>query len=238
MYRMWILLIVVVAQPVLGWAQAESSTTPQSPGAYQPAVPAASNVAAYGGWPDYYHGGASTAAGSALSGMASVISAAGDYNLSTSAAAVNMTQAERNKIQNRQQWTNTYFDMRATNRASRAAEHGPAPTMERLVRMAHHGAPKPLGPSQLDPISGQLDWPGALQQAGFDAQRGQLERIFATRAHYGGLNYADQQYAVQLLDGMYGTLKSRIHEIPPQQYVAGRDFLRSLKYAVSKTELE
>jgi len=71
--------------------------------------------------------GGGSAAGSAMNGMASVISAAGDYNLATSAAAVNMTQAQKQDIQNRQQWTNAYFEMRETNRRARAAERGATP---------------------------------------------------------------------------------------------------------------
>ena len=95
---------------------------------YQPAVPAASTVNTYGGYPGYSGGG--TAAGNAMNGMANVISAKGNYNLSTSAAAINMTQAQKNEIQNRQLSTNTYFEMRATNKAARANEAGPPPTME------------------------------------------------------------------------------------------------------------
>ena len=70
--------------------------------------------------------GGGTVAGNAMNGMASMISAAGDYNLATSAAAVNMTQAQKNEIENRAQWTQTYFDMRAVNRSARAAERAPS----------------------------------------------------------------------------------------------------------------
>src|SRR5262245_25745017 len=89
------------------------------------AVPVPSAIAPYGGY-----GGGTTAAGSASTGMANVISAQGDYNLSTSEAAINMTQAQSAEIQNRQEYTNTYFEMRATNKAARAAEEGPPPTAE------------------------------------------------------------------------------------------------------------
>jgi len=235
MNRAWI-LVVVAAYPLLALAQTSSSGSSGTSVPYQPAVPAPTTVNASGGWPGYT--GASTAAGSAMNGMASVISAKGDYNLSTTAAAINMTQAQKQEIQNRQQWTNTYFDMRATNRASRAAERSPRPTMEQLVRMAHDGAPKPLGSSQMDPVSGRLNWPSALQQAGFDSQREQLEQLFTTRAKYGGLNYADQLAVRQTVDAMFGELKTQIRDIPPQDYVACRNFLASVTYAASKSELE
>ena len=67
-----------------------------------------------------------------MNGMANAISAKGNYNLSTSAAAINMTQARKNHIQNQQLAANTYFQMRAMNKAATAAERGPPPTMEQL----------------------------------------------------------------------------------------------------------
>ena len=177
-------------------------------------------------------------AGSAMNGMASVISAKGDYNLSTSAAAVNMTQAQKNEIENRQQYTNTYFEMRETNRKARAAEAGPNPTMEQLVKLAKEGVPKPLSPSQMDPVNGRIDWPTALQEASFASQRSEVEQLFAMRAKYGGLGYADQSKVRQIIDAMFSELKAQIRQIPPPDYVACRDFLQSLTYAASKTELQ
>jgi hypothetical protein len=173
-----------------------------------------------------------------MNGMANVISAKGDYNLSTSAAAINMTQAERNEIQNRQLYTNTYFEMRATNRAARAAEAGPKPTVEQLARIAHDGVPKPLGPSQLDPVTGRLDWPSALQQPSFDPQRSIVDQLCAKFAAYGGLAYSDQTKVRQTVDTMFAGLKAQIRQIPPPDYVACRGFLSSVLYAVTKTQLQ
>ncbi len=124
MNRAWI-LVAVAAYPILAFAQTSSSGSSGTNVPYQPAVPAPTTINAGGGWGGYT--GASTAAGSAMNGMASVISAKGDYNLSTSAAAINMTQAQKQEIQNRQQWTNTYFDMRSTNRAAARPSARPGP---------------------------------------------------------------------------------------------------------------
>ncbi len=90
--------------------------------------------------------------------------------------------------------------------------------MEQLVRMAHEAAPKPLGPSQMDPVNGRLNWPSALQQDSFDSQREQLDQLFATRAKYGGLNYADQLAVRKTVDAMFDELKAQIRDIPPQDY--------------------
>jgi hypothetical protein len=237
MNRIGILLIVAMC-PLVALAQTGSPGTPApSEPAYQPVAPAASTVSAYSGWPGYSSGGG-TVAGNAMNGMASVISAQGDYNLSTSAAAVNMTQAQKNNIQNRQQWTNTYFDMRETNRRARAAERGPRPTMEQLARMARQGVPKPLGPGQMDPVTGRLNWPSALQEDAFAAERGKIDQLFAARARYGGLNYANQIKVREVIDTMSDALKQQIQEIPPTDYVVCRNFLQSVRYAATKTEIE
>jgi hypothetical protein len=191
----------------------------------------------YGGG-EWGYGTPTTAAGSAMSGMSQVISSAGQYNLATSAAAVNMTQAQRNQIQNDMLATSTYFDMRAANRAARDAEAGPKPSMEQLVRIARQGTPKPLNTTQMDPVSGRLIWPDVLQDASFASQRSEVDEIFAKRASYGGLAYSDQAKVRQTIDAMFDELKARIRAIPPQDYVTSRSFLQSLVYAASKTELE
>ena len=200
-------------------------------------MPAGTTVNAYGGYPGYGTGGG-TAAGNAMNGMASVISAKGDYNLSTSAAAINMTQAQKNEIQNRQLYTDTYFQMRSTNKAARAAEAGPNPTMEQIARNARQGVPMPLGPSQMDPVTGQLNWPSALQMDCFATQRSDVDDLFATRARYGGLNYADQMKVRNVVDTMFTDLKGQIRQIPPPDYVACRSFLQSVMFAATKTELD
>ncbi|MCE5267790.1 MAG: hypothetical protein LLG00_07880 [Planctomycetaceae bacterium] len=235
----WCLLATILAFPALLLAQGgNTSNQPSTTQPYQPAVPSPStNVyggGGYGGWGGY---GASTAAGSALSGMAGVISAAGQRNLANSAAAVNMTQAQKNEIENQQQWTKTYFDMRATNKAATAAERGPRPTMEQMARWAKDGAPKPLNTSELNPVTGGLNWPSALQLPEFQAEREELDQLLAKQARYGALDYSDQTKVRQTIDGMYDQLKSKIKDIPPMDYVACRNFLRSVNYAATKTEM-
>ena len=109
----------------IGVAVAMAQTNPSqyhpsggtAPSTYQPAVPVAPQVygggSTYGGW-GYGGGGAAgggALTGAAMQGMASVVNAKGNYNLSTSAAAMNMTQAQKQEIQNWSSFTNTYFDL-------------------------------------------------------------------------------------------------------------------------------
>lgn len=231
-----LLCLVVVACAAAGLAQpAPSGSSGSAP--YEPAVPRAPAMVGYGGgWPGYAP--ANTAAGAAMMGMSQVISSAGQYNLATSAAAVNMTQAYRNQLQNDMLATNTYFAMREANRAARERERGPRLTTEQLVKIAHDGAPRPLTSAQEDPITGSLRWPSALQESVFADQRAAVDQMFAKRAAYGGLPYSDQMLVKKNVDAMYAGLKSQIKQIPPQDYVACRDFLRTLNYTAAKSDLQ
>ena len=177
---------------------------------------------------DGYH--SSTAAEGALRGMGALVRSQGQYNLDTSAAAINMTEAQSNYIENRQQATNAYFDMRATNRAARAAEAGPKPTMEDAIRYAQAGRPQPLSPSDLDPVTGKINWTGELMEPPYATQRTELDQLFAQRAQNGGIGGSAYARVQSLIDKMLEILKSNITSIPPEQYTFSRNFLTSLAY--------
>ena len=138
MKRIWIFMILI-ACPVMTLGQGSGSAPSGSP-PYQPAVPPPSTTV-YGGGGGYGYGGGQTAQGAALQGMSQVISAAGQYNLATSAAAVNLTQAESNQLRNNVQGVQTFWQMRDIGRAEREKERGPRLTPEQLARMARDGRP-------------------------------------------------------------------------------------------------
>ena len=140
-----------------------------------------------------------------MHGMASVISAQGQRNLSNSAAAVNMTQAEKQRIQNYDASVNSYFQMREVNREARAREAGPQLTEAQLIRMAHADDPKPLNGRQLDPVTGKVFWPGLLQDPAFDAQKTAVDEVFEVRARYGAIDYDQTKQLRQATDTMIAT---------------------------------
>jgi hypothetical protein len=228
------ILVVVALCPLLALAQPEPSESNNAP--YQPSVPAPS-VNSYSGWPGY-SGGGQTPAGAALNGMASVVSAAGDYNLATSAAAVNMTQAERNEIQNRQLAANTYWEMRNAWRAQRDAQRKPPPTVEHIARLARYGVPKGLTPNEFDAVSGKLNWPSVLQQDSLATQRGEVDQLFQKWAQYGTLGYSEQTKVREAINAMYEELNSQIKSMPAQVWIECRRFLRTLVYAATKSDLQ
>lgn len=211
----------------------------QSEAPYEPAV-APPSMGGYGGggYGGYYGGGVgSTAAGSAATGLANVISSRGSANLNNSAAAINMTQAQRNEIENQQLYTETYFQKRATNKAAREAEDGPPPTADQLARIAQMGVPKPLSPSEFNNVSGQIAWPQVLQTDTFALERQQLEGMIGSYSQMGTLNYADQVKVRKLINDMSAKLKAQVRDLPPPDYMACKSFLNSLIYATTKVQL-
>jgi hypothetical protein len=201
---------------------------------FQPAVPSSSSFNAYGG---FYDGGASTAEESAMRGMASVISARGDAALSTSAAAVNLTQAEKQDIENRQAATTAYFEMQETNRAYRDARRSPRLSHEQYVRIAASAAPKKLSTNEIDAVAGRINWPELLQLEPFAEERGGLDKLCTKYAQYGTLGLSDHMAAGKLIDAMNVKLKGMVSKVPAQHYVAAKNFLKSLMFAMTKTQL-
>jgi len=202
----------------IAYAQTSQPITPPSSGGYYGG----------GGYPVYSH--SSTAAEGRLRGMGDLVRSSGQANLDNSAAAVNYTVARSNQIENRNQWTNTYFSMRETNRQARAAERGPRPSMEDLVRYAQVGKPKRLSPGEFDSVSGKIAWPMFLQTDKYADDRATLDQIFSTRASQGAIAPDDYSKARQTIDVMLGNLKKEIREIPPEQYMVAQKFLKSLNY--------
>ena len=182
-----------------------------------------------------YHGGyvdnrASTAGEGYMRGFGNVIRSRGQANLMNSAAAVNMTEASKNAMDNRMKWTNTYFEMRQANKASRDAERGPSPTKEDWIRYAQMGAPARLSPSELDHISGKITWPALLQEERFASARAALDKLYAERAQTGAIGHEDYVSVKQTTDAMLDQLKKEIRQIPPSVYTSTKKFVQSLAY--------
>ena len=176
----------------------------------------------------YVDNRASTPAESYARGMSDVVRSRGQYNLDTSAAAINVSQARSNEIDNYSKWTNTYFEARATNRAYRAAEKGPRPSSEDWVRWAKEGAPKPLSPGQFDPVTGKINWPTMLQASEFAELRSEMDELFAKRATESSLTIQDFVKIDNTAKSLLAELKKYIRDVPANQSIASKEFVKSL----------
>jgi SLT domain-containing protein len=185
----------------------------------------------YGVYDGGYH--ASTAGEGYARGLGDAVRSQGVYNLLSSQAAVNLTDAQRREIENQQQWTDTYFRMRETNREYLAKEKGPRPTKEDWIRYGQMGRPARLSPSELDTVSGVIHWPRLLTLDSFANDRAELEQLFAERAQAGGMSGEGSIKAQQATKAMLEDLKAQITQVPSSDYVRARKFIESLAYEAS-----
>jgi hypothetical protein len=131
-------------------------------------------------------------------------------------------------------WTETYFEMRKTNRDARAAEAGPRVTQEQAIRMARMSAPPRLGSTQLDPVTGHIEYPLVLQDDIFKPYRQELDSLFAKRAETGGsIQFADFQAIQGTVSKFVDALKEQVNKYPAGEYGRARTFLNSLAHEAS-----
>jgi hypothetical protein len=212
----------VSAVAALGWAQSQ----------VQPITPPSGGGGNYYGYSGGYH--SSTAAEGAMRGMADVVRSQGEANLSNSAAAINYSIARQQEIDNYAHYTNTYFQMREANRQYRAAERGPRPSMEDLVRYAQMGKPQPLSPSEIDVVSGDISWPMLLRDDAFAQERKLVEAAFANRSASTAMGFSDLMTVRKVTDTMLAQLKENVRDLPPNAYLEAKNFLESLAYEAGR----
>lgn len=193
------------------------------------AVAPAQFAVGVGGWDEGYH--ASTAAEGAARGMADVIRSQGQYNLDTSAAAINMQEVLRKDIENRGKWTDTYFEMRRVNKAYHDSLKKPRDP-EAALRYAEAQRPKRLTLSDLG-VSGDIHWPAGLATDKFANERQELDRLFAERAQKGSLSAQETAQVRDATRTMIDGLKAEIDSMQASDYTKSKQFVVSLSYEAS-----
>lgn len=179
-----------------------------------------------GGWGAHW---ASTAQQGAAEGMAAVVRSEGYANLQNSEAAKNWQDAKSMAIDNKLKWTEAYFEMRKINREARAAEAGPPVTQEQAIRMAKMAAPPRLGSTQLDPVTGHIEYPIVLRDDIFAPNREELDTLFAKRAASGGsVQYEQIREMQDAVSKFIDVLKQNVGNYAAGDYGRARTFLDSL----------
>ncbi len=172
---------------------------------------------------------ASTAQQGAAEGISSVVRSEGYANLKNSEAAKNWQEARSMEIDNKMKWTETYFEMRKTNREARAAEAGPPVTQEQAIRMAKMAAPPRLGSTQLDPVTGHIEYPIVLRDDIFAPNRQELDSLFAKRAASGGsVQYEEIREMQDAVSKFIDVLRQNVGNFAAGDYGRARTFLDSL----------
>lgn len=171
-----------------------------------------------------------SAVGDARRGMADVIRSGGQAAVDYTGAMINYEEAKSRYIDNELKWTETYIERQKIGRAYRRELYD-----EKYASIRHHlankesGAPPRLGPGQLDPSSGNLEWPDALMADEYLTMRRELEELFALRASTSGSHRYSRDIK-EKADEFKATLQADIQDIPAYQYIAAKNFLESLAY--------
>lgn len=218
--------ILVTAAMAMAYAQDGPRRQPQ------PITPPSSGGYYGGGYPVHSH--SSTAAEGAMRGLSDVVRSQGQANLDNSAAAINYSVARSNELENQKQYTETYFAKKEMNRQARAAARGPRASMADLVRYAQAGKPKPLSPSDVDTVTGDIQWPMLLRTKTFERDGKKIQKVFASRANSEALSPTEYREVRQLTSKMLADLKGQIREVRPADYTASKRFLQSLAYAAGQ----
>lgn len=193
----------------------------------------------YYGYPDYgYYGGgysyggyhSSTAAEGYGRGLADVIRSRGIYNSLSADAAVRLEDARRKYIENYQQGVETYFHIRDFNRSRRAQQlAADREEVRQWLQQRQPYQPERPNTTQLEPTTGEINWPLALLDDDFKGRREKLEQLFQYRAGVSGLLSAEDYVAVITTGNeMLAQLKNRLDDLRPAEYMVAKKLIEAL----------
>lgn len=180
----------------------------------------------YGGYSPYsYYGyGGGTVAGSYATGMGNLIRAQGAYNEQTAQAAVTAQGAYSMALDNRLKAAQTYDELQAMNRQQAAEKK------QRDSEIWAKNVPPPKRPrlsaSQLDPVTGEINWDPLLLDPKFADYRNKLQLLFTQRAKDpSSVSY----YNVSKITGpMRDYLDTMITEYPTNVFFSARHFIEAV----------
>jgi hypothetical protein len=208
-------------------APGQTQAPPPRDATYGGSAPATNTtVVGGGGWGGGYH--SSTAAGDAMQGMASAISAKGEANLNNSMAARNMEEAYSRALDNRAKHIETYRwredsakQIQQQQMAEHRAEMEPWLAKQRL---------QPLTTAQFDQTSGVVEWPKLCLDPRYDKYRNRLNELFQKRSQYGALSMDEFTEVENLIKDWRGaiTADSRTENWPSGPVSQALRFLLSL----------
>ena len=177
-----------------------------------------------------YPRGSSTALGDALSGSGELVRSIGDAVRNGSEAAVNIEAAKSQYLKNNYDASKTFWDKKLLWTENSAYFRGRPLSSEQLRQIARDAAPQRLGAMQLSQ-TGAINWPAGLLRAEYDDLRGRIENLFANRTVSNiGVGSTTEVAVTRLTDSMAADLKSQISDMTPNEYIAAKNFLRSLAY--------
>jgi hypothetical protein len=179
--------------------------------------------------PPMYYDHASTWEEGVMRGRAEMMRGFGEMTYNNTLAAINAQEAYSHYLDNRLKAVTTYFDLRKLNREARAEERGQRATPEKLAEIAKIRAPDRLAAYHFDAATHQLVWPAVLEDPYFAAERESINRLMEARRGV-GLESREIQLVAET---MTEKLRTQIHGMKPNDYIAAKRFLTSLEYEMN-----
>jgi hypothetical protein len=181
------------------------------------------------------YGGTSSLEEGILTGQARLLQGAGEYNRNSAEALKAREQARALYLENARTGLKTYFELKEINAQYRAANAPPPLTKEKLDQWNREDQPARLSRREYNVDTGQISWPAVLMTAPFDAERMQLELLFARRTanEFGAASdfyRLVHQSTSRMADRLKSYLQSGEKFFSDQEYVAAKNFLESLAH--------
>jgi hypothetical protein len=147
-----------------------------------------------------------------------------------SEAVKNYGEAASADLDNRLKATSNYYQVRQLHDALAGKQRGPRATSSELAQYAHETAPKRLTTSDLDVVTGEINWPTVLNDDRYAKQRQTVDRIFSLHHASGGGGAADYRAISEAIEALRGAIAKNIGDYSPAAYMEARNFLDSLQH--------
>ncbi len=188
---------------------------------------------------------ASTATEGFLRGKAELIQAWGNFHLSTSQAAILQQQARWLDRENDLKQTQAllaqkkmWSDARAHAQKERQLRRIEGQQILAVRQATIYREAYKLSAQQLDPSTGAIHWPPALQTEEFRSDREHIEQLFQEQFAYGDPQPATASDIAHSVELWSRSLGKQIRSTPRDEYAAAQKFLMGLKYASAPTDQE
>lgn len=187
--------------------------------------------AQYWGWGGGYGNYATSGAEAQDDGISNVIRAEGKYKMDSAEANKEQADASIEWSAAREDKAQTYFQMREMNEQFVAHERSlqEHSTMQQDIRHAEELVPPKSTATQLDPVTGKINWPPIMQTPEYQPLMQQLDQLFEQRAHTGGgLGTPNYDQITSVGNELTAKIKGNIRNMSTSDYLTIRDFVSSL----------
>jgi len=175
---------------------------------------------------------ASTVEEGVLRGGGAYLRGLGEAQYLRSLAAINAEHARRLYIENREQATEAYFNLKRLNRYAREELAAPRATTQDLARYAKERLPEVLSAQQYDRTNGMVIWPMALLREEFARDRSTIDALVLQRSDSNVTAPEIESEIAALTESMLATLRVSGADLNSTEFITAMKFLKSLNYDV------